>query len=141
MKTKLLYRPVGATELLLIIESGYQAFPPRLEWQPIFYPVLNKAYADQIALDWNTKDAFSGYCGFITCFELEAAYLEQFPIENVGGKNHDELWVPAEKLDEFNQHILNNIQVIDAFFGADFKRTEHKALNDLYQKFGKNEIG
>ena len=39
------------------------------------------------------------------------------------------------------QHILNNIQVVDAFFGADFKHTEHKALNELHQKFGENEIG
>jgi len=36
MKTQTLYRPVGEKEMLLIIESGYTAFLPRLQWQPIF---------------------------------------------------------------------------------------------------------
>ena len=58
-----MYRPVGLKELELIMASAFEAFPPRLEWQPIFYPVLNQAYAEQIALEWNTVDAFSGFCG------------------------------------------------------------------------------
>ena len=33
----------------LIIKSGYREFPPRLEWQPIFYPVLDEDYAAEIA--------------------------------------------------------------------------------------------
>ncbi|MDR6514926.1 hypothetical protein [Chryseobacterium camelliae] len=49
MKTQTLYRPVGEKEMLLIIERGYTAFPLRLEWQPIFYPVLNEHYAAEIA--------------------------------------------------------------------------------------------
>ena len=44
-----LFRPVGLKELELIAESGWRAFPPRLEWQPFFYPVLNVEYAEQIA--------------------------------------------------------------------------------------------
>lgn len=48
MKTKKLYRPVGLREMELIAESNYRKFPPRLEWQPIFYPVLNQQYAEQI---------------------------------------------------------------------------------------------
>ncbi len=36
----ILYRPVGEKEKILIEESGYTAFPPRLPEQPIFYPVL-----------------------------------------------------------------------------------------------------
>ncbi|MBN1317440.1 MAG: hypothetical protein JXA42_18305 [Anaerolineales bacterium] len=51
----ILYRPVGIHELALISKSGYQAFPPRLPEQPIFYPVLNFQYAEQIALDWNAQ--------------------------------------------------------------------------------------
>jgi hypothetical protein len=58
MKTLKLYRPVGLREMELIAESNFKAFPPRLEWQPIFYPVLNHAYAEQIALEWNTPDSF-----------------------------------------------------------------------------------
>jgi len=60
MKTITLFRPVGLTELELIAELNWKTFPPRLEWQPIFYPVLNQGYAEQIASKWNTKDSFSG---------------------------------------------------------------------------------
>ena len=48
-----LYRPVGSKELELINESDWKKFPPRLYWQPVFYPVLNEEYAIQIARDWN----------------------------------------------------------------------------------------
>jgi len=58
--TTSLFRPVGQKELDLIAESGYRAFPPRLDWQPIFYPVLNEEYASFIAREWNTKDEASG---------------------------------------------------------------------------------
>jgi len=34
-----LYRPVGCKELELIEDAGMKEFPPRLAWQPIFYPV------------------------------------------------------------------------------------------------------
>jgi hypothetical protein len=46
-----LYRPVGRKEWELIEATKRHAFPPRLGWQPIFYPVLNQAYAEQIARD------------------------------------------------------------------------------------------
>ena len=55
-----LFRPVGQKELDLVRESGWQKFPPRLSWQPIFYPVLSEQYAVQIARDWNTNDPNSG---------------------------------------------------------------------------------
>jgi hypothetical protein len=44
-------------------EAGFRQFPPRLSTQPIFYPVLSLEYAEQIARDWNTTDAASGYAG------------------------------------------------------------------------------
>lgn len=44
----------------LMLDGDLKGFPPRLPEQPIFYPVLNKPYADQIARSWNTKDKFSG---------------------------------------------------------------------------------
>lgn len=117
MTVTTLYRPVGQTELDLIVASNYQAFPPRLDWQPIFYPVLNQAYAEQIAKEWNTEDAFSGYAGYVTAFDLPTDYLEQFPIQNVGGEIHNELWIPAEELTNFNQNIVGSIRVINQFFG------------------------
>jgi hypothetical protein len=35
----------------------------------------------------------------------------------VGGAAHEELWVPAEELPEFNRHIIGKIEVVSAFHG------------------------
>ncbi len=115
-----LYRPIGIKELNLIEDSGMKEFPPRLVWQHIFYPVLNFDYAAQIAKDWNTKDEFSGYVGFVTEFEVSEPYFNSYEIQNVGGALHNELWVPAEKMSEFNDQIIGNIQVVAAFYGDQF---------------------
>jgi len=111
----ILFRPVGPQELELIAASGYTAFPPRLPEQPIFYPVLNFEYAQQIARDWNATTP--PYAGFVTRFEVDQVYAETFEIHKVGGKIHRELWVPANKLPEFNRHIIGKIMVIEAFYG------------------------
>ena len=113
----LLFRPVGIHELNLIRDSGFKAFPPRLEIQPIFYPVLNEEYAVQIAREWNTRDKASGYIGFVTQFEVDDAYVAKFERQIVGARMHEELWVPAEELDEFNAHIIGKIEVIHTFQG------------------------
>jgi hypothetical protein len=125
----ILYRPVGLKELELIAQSNWRAFPPRLEHQPIFYPVLNVAYAEQIARDWNTGDLASGYCGFVTQWELDTAFAQRYPIQTVGAQSHQELWVPAEELDEFNQHIVGHIAVIRAYYGARFRGDRDAATN------------
>ena len=121
MKLLTLYRPVGQKELELIRQSGYKKFPPRLEWQPIFYPVMNQAYAEEIALKWNTEDESSGYAGYVTAFGLPEAYLEKYSIQNVGGEIHNELWVPADELEEFNNSIIGEIRVVKSFFGEKYK--------------------
>ncbi len=115
MPTVTLYRPVGQTELNLIAASLYKAFPPRLPEQPIFYPVLNREYAEQIARDWNTRDERSGYVGYVTEFDVDADYLGRFEIRKVGGTEHLEYWIPANELEEFNRHICGQIRVINKF--------------------------
>lgn len=112
MKTTTLYRPVGPAELALIEQSGWRRFPPRLPEQPIFYPVMNEDYAIQIARDWNVPAFGSGY---VTRFEVKRDYLDQFEVQNVGGHIHNELWVPAEQLEEFNDNIVGTIIVTQKF--------------------------
>jgi hypothetical protein len=109
-----LYRPVGPEELRLIAESGYREFPPRLPSQPIFYPVLNKEYAVQIARDWNAKDPKIG-AGFVTRFRVSSAYLSKFEVQTVGNAIHQEYWIPAEELSEFNANIIGKIEVVAEF--------------------------
>ncbi len=110
--TVTLYRPVGPKELTLIEQSGWKAFPPRLPEQPIFYPVTNEAYAVQIARDWNVRASGSGY---VTKFHVESKFIEHYNIQRVGSATHEELWVPAEELEEFNRHIVGLIEVIRTF--------------------------
>ncbi|MBK9507756.1 MAG: hypothetical protein IPO03_20575 [Bacteroidetes bacterium] len=110
--TTTLYRPVGPKELALIEQSGWKKFPPRLPEQPIFYPVMNEEYAIQIARDWNVAASGSG---FVTKFEVKTDYLKQFDVQNVGGHIHNELWIPAEQLDEFNNNIVGKIKVTKSF--------------------------
>ena len=124
MKLTTLYRPVGEKELELVKESGFKRFPPRLEWQPIFYPVMNKEYAEQIAKQWNTEDEFSGFAGHVLSFDLPEEFLQRYPEQNVGGEIHNELWVPANELEELNNNIVGLIRVIDSFFGKDYKKNE-----------------
>lgn len=109
--TVTLYRPVGTKELELIEASGWKAFPPRLPEQPIFYPVTNEDYARQIARDWNTRynDDKRGY---VTRFAVRSETANLYERRVVGGRQHEELWVPAEELAAFNEAIVGLIEVI-----------------------------
>lgn len=116
MPTLTLFRPVGPQELELIEALGWKAFPPRLPDQPIFYPVLNEEYATLIARDWNVKASGSG---FVTRFQVDAEFAGRYPAQVVGSQLHEELWVPAEELEEFNANIVGLIEVIAGFHRTD----------------------
>lgn len=134
MKTTL-YRPIGLKELQLIIDLDFKAFPPRLEWQPIFYPVLNQEYAEQIAEKWNTKDEFSGYCGIVTKFDLPTDYLQKYEVHNVGGFIHNELWVPSDDLHELNSNIIGQIEIVKVFIGESFNYLDKNNATSLIKKW------
>jgi hypothetical protein len=105
-----LYRPVGAAELALIEVADWRAFPPRLPEQPIFYPVLNFEYAEQIARDWNSKHEDAGV-GYVVEFDLSEDPTGRWPVQVAGGRTHQELWVPADELDAFNELIDGKIRL------------------------------
>lgn len=109
----ILYRPVGTAELELIEQNNYRSFPPRLPEQPIFYPVLNREYACEIAEKWNTKTADRK--GYVTEFEVDDEYIKNFEVHTVGKNHHRELWIPAEELENFNRNIIGKIKVIKMF--------------------------
>jgi hypothetical protein len=120
MKLITLYRPTGKDEIQLIIDSGMKCFPPRLFWQPIFYPVLNLQYAIEIADKWNRGELDSDQAGFVTAFDLPETYFNQFQVQTVGLHHHQELWVPAEQLIEFNTMIVGDIRIVKAFLGTKY---------------------
>ena len=107
-----LFRPVGLKEYEKIKKMEFKGFPPRFVHQPIFYPVLNEEYASQIALNWNTKDKVSDYVGIVLAFDVDNEYISRFEVKVVGGSKHQELWIPAEDLDEFNKNIVGLLKFI-----------------------------
>lgn len=119
-RVRTLFRPVGLYEMARILESGSSAFPPRQRYQPIFYPILFREYAEQIARDWNAPSARAGYAGFVTQFQVDAEYVAHFEEHVVGAAIHRELWVPVEELDEFNRHLVGPIALVAAFYGDEY---------------------
>ena len=115
MELTVLYRPVGRREYELIEATGFTRFPPRLPDQPFFYPVTNEDYATQIARDWNTKDEVSGWIGYVLRFRVRSESLRKYPIRTVGSAVHQEYWIPAAELDEFNDNIEGPIEPIACF--------------------------
>lgn len=110
--TVTLYRPTGPHEWHLVQASGCRRWPPRLEGQPFFYPVTNEEYAREIAEKWNVPASGKGY---VTRFQVDRRFLERYPVQTVGAARHTEWWVPAEELEEFNDHIVGEIEVIAEF--------------------------
>jgi hypothetical protein len=111
-KTVTMYRPVGQVEFDLVEESGFKEWPPRLEGQPIFYPVTNEAYAEEITKRWNVSDFGVGY---VTRFEVLSEFVDRYEIKRVGDAHHTEWWIPAEDLEELNRSIVGVIEVVSRF--------------------------
>jgi len=114
-ETVTLYRPTGKNELAKVESSGWKKWPARLPEQPIFYPVTNEKYAQEIASQWNTKDKTNGAVGYVTEFDIKTTFLDQYQIECVGAKHHTEYWIPAEDVDEMNANIVGKIRVIGKY--------------------------
>lgn len=108
----ILFRPVNQAELDLIIKAKWLAFPPRLIGQPIFYPVLNEEYAEQITREWNVPTYGVGH---VLKFEVRDDFLKKYEIQRVGLNHHLEFWIPAEDLNEMNQNIIGKIELINSF--------------------------
>jgi hypothetical protein len=111
-----MFRPTGSKELELVAASGWRRWPPRLPAQPIFYPVTNRAYAEQIARDWNVPESGSG---FVLRFNVRREFVDRFDVHKVGGEAHTEWWIPAENLEELNDNIVGTIEVVARFPATD----------------------
>ena len=42
----------------------------------------------------------------MTEFEVDDEYCSKYEPHTVGAGYHQELWIPAEELEEFNKHII-----------------------------------
>ena len=102
----------GARRIQIDRGSGFKEWPLRLEGQPIFYPVTNELYAREITEQWNIRDSGIGY---VFRFLVELSFVEKYNVEKVGGANHTEWWISAEKMDELNKAIVGKIGLIGKY--------------------------
>ena len=75
-------------------------------------PSQGDEYAEKIARDWNSVLAAPDNIGYVTRFEVSSEIEQKYPIQVAGGKEHEELWVPADDLDAFNAGIVGLIEVV-----------------------------
>ncbi len=76
-----------------------------------------------IARDWNVPASGVGY---VTRFDVERSYLDQFDVHQVGGRTILEYWIPAERLEEFNDHIVGKIVEVTRFESLDGEVVEFR---------------
>ena len=89
--------------------------PPVGAWlpdQPIFYPVLNEAYATQIAREWNVPASGVGH---VTRFRVETVFARRYTTKRAGGGHILELWIPAEDVAALNEHLVGTIELIGTY--------------------------
>jgi hypothetical protein len=67
---------------------------------------------NRIARDWNAKD---GAVGYVTRFQVRARFLERYPMQVAGARQHQEYWIPAKDLETLNANIVGRIEVIASF--------------------------
>ncbi len=110
-----MYRPCNQAEWDLVEQSGFKAWPPRLYYQPIFYPVTNIGYARRVNL-WNVKEYGIGY---ITKFEVSREFADRYETHVVGGSEDTEWWIPSEDLEELNRSIVGKIEIVETHHRED----------------------
>jgi hypothetical protein len=66
----------------------------------------------KIARDWNVPASGKGY---VTRFRVSKDFLDRYPVQEAGGRDHQEYWIPAEDLQAFNAAIIGEILVVAEF--------------------------
>jgi phosphoribosylglycinamide formyltransferase-1 len=46
---------------------------------------------------------------------LSGEFISKYEVHQVGDKYHLEYWIPSEELEDFNNHIINKIEVIKCY--------------------------
>jgi hypothetical protein len=51
----------------------------------------------------------------VTRFQVQRAFLDRYPVQLAGGRDHQEHWIPADELECLNQAIVGEIEVVREF--------------------------
>lgn len=68
----------------------------------------------------------------MTEFDINEEYVSKYEPHIVGSAQHEELWVPAEKLSEFNLQIVAPIRISHAFYGEQYIGKNNKMEDASY---------
>jgi hypothetical protein len=109
-QTTILYRPAGQEELDLVKKSGFRAFPPRAEAQPILNFLVSEEYATFIARHVNANKASSGYMGYVLSVSVHTDFVTQFAIRKESPAIALEYEIPAGRIIQFNENIVGMIE-------------------------------
>ena len=71
--------------------------------------MLREDYARTIARDWNVPSSGKGY---VVRFQVSKAFLDRYEVQQAGGRDHLEYWIPAEDLPAFNAALVGAIEVV-----------------------------
>jgi len=64
----------------------------------------------------------------VTRFQVSAEFLRRYEIKTVGSSIHQEYWIPAEELEEFNSNIVGVIEIIATYRAIDNAHTDSSPL-------------
>jgi hypothetical protein len=59
----------------------------------------------------------TGGVGYVTTFDVRKDYLDRFPVQQAGGRDVLEYWIPAEELGELNANITGAIRQEARYLG------------------------
>lgn len=50
--------------------------------------------------------------GYVTRFDVASAFMDRYAVQQAGGSELTEWWVPAEELEDLNDHIVGPIVLV-----------------------------
>ena len=53
--------------------------------------------------------------GFVLRFAVRHAFLQRYEVQQAGGRQHLEYWIPAEDLPDFNRAIVGKIELVASY--------------------------
>lgn len=87
---------------MMIERSGWTRFPPRIARRPVFYTDMSEEDA---------TGATAQETGYIIKVHVRKEYLKKYAITHNDCNDHDELCVPTDALEDFNNNIIGLIEV------------------------------
>jgi len=146
-KTHILYRAIGLSEMLQILEEEPHQLPETFAYSATICLMLSESHAHKIAQDYKSHDTNTGYAGFVIRFHVDATYLNQLETNTITDSGETFLQIPTEQLSELNRHIVGNIEMVAAYYGDHYEGAPHNfrdfaadgMCNFLYELVLKNK--